>query len=213
MKYSATEPETPHEHVWSSATCTEAATCECGETNGEALGHSFANGVCSTCGAEDPDYVPEPKTYTINFSESEEFAKGTYADGEKQEYDEVFTFYHGKDSRVDKSSKTFEDEFEGTKRFGFGGKFKKVDGAAGRALEINATGAGTVTIWWVSGGAGRSVDLLDSGFNAIDSTGTEDIAAETLYITTFEISEAGVYYLTNVVNNNYWFKVEFTTAG
>ncbi len=212
VSYGASEEETPYEHVWSDATCTAPATCECGETQGEALGHSYTGGVCSTCGAADPDYVPEPeeKTYTINFSDFEEFAKGTYADGQVQEYDDVFTFYHGVDSRVDANSKTFEDEFAGTKRFGFGGKFKKVDGAAGRALEINASGAGTVTIWWVSGGDGRSVDLLGSDFSAIATTGTETIAKDGLYITTFEIPAAGVYYLTNAVNNNYWFKVEVT---
>ena len=54
----AAEVEPPHEHVWSDATCTEPQKCDCGETKGEALGHSFANGVCSVCGAEDPNYVP-----------------------------------------------------------------------------------------------------------------------------------------------------------
>ena len=31
----------PHTHVWSDATCTEPAKCECGETQGEALGHDL----------------------------------------------------------------------------------------------------------------------------------------------------------------------------
>ena len=51
--------ELPHECVFSDPTCTEPGKCECGETSGEALGHDFAEGVCSVCGAEDPDYVPE----------------------------------------------------------------------------------------------------------------------------------------------------------
>ena len=33
----------PHEHVWSDATCKEPQKCECGETQGEALGHVDAN--------------------------------------------------------------------------------------------------------------------------------------------------------------------------
>ena len=156
---------------------------------------------------------PETVTHTINFSELQEYSKGTYADGEVQVYDDVFTFHHGKDSRIDGSGKTFDDGFEATLRFGFGGKYKKVDGTPARALEINATGAGTVTIWWVAGGDGRSVDLLDSGLNVIATTGTEEVAKNALYITTFEIPEAGVYYLTSVVDNNYWFKVEVKTAG
>ena len=125
-------------------------------------------------------------------------------------YDDVFTFIHGKNSRVDSSEKAFDDGFSGTQRFGFGGKYQTKSGNPQRALQINATGACTVTVWWVAGGAGRSVDLLDSGLNVIATTGTEDIASGALHITTFEISEAGVYYLTNMVDNNYWFQVEIS---
>ena len=35
----------PHTHVWSEATCTEPQKCECGETQGEALGHTPADTV------------------------------------------------------------------------------------------------------------------------------------------------------------------------
>ena len=238
-----------HVHSWSNATCTEAQKCECGETQGEALGHSysaavtaptctaagyttytcacgdtytgdevaalghtFVEGVCG-CGEVDPNYVapetPATNDKLINFSTWEEFAKGTYADGEEKKYNDIFTFYHGKDSRVDASEKSFDDGFSGTLRFGFGGKWKTVDGGPGRGLQINAPAAGTVTLWWVSGGAGRSVDLLDSSYNVIHTTGTDAVADGGVYITTFEISAAGTYYLTNMVNNNYWFKVEY----
>lgn len=55
------EVEAPHTHSFSDATCTEPAKCECGETEGEALGHNYSEGVCSRCGAADPDYVaPQP---------------------------------------------------------------------------------------------------------------------------------------------------------
>ena len=59
-----------HEHVYTSAvtapTCTERGytthTCACGEsytdTYVDALGHSFKNGECTVCGAEDPNYKP-----------------------------------------------------------------------------------------------------------------------------------------------------------
>ena len=36
--------EAPHTHTWSEATCTEPAKCECGEVNGEALGHNYIPG-------------------------------------------------------------------------------------------------------------------------------------------------------------------------
>ena len=54
------EVEAPHEHAFSDATCTEPAKCECGETQGEALGHAFDKGVCTRCQAADPDYVAPP---------------------------------------------------------------------------------------------------------------------------------------------------------
>ena len=240
----------PHVHSWSDATCTEPQKCACGETQGEALGHSyesvvtapdctnggyttytcacgdtytddatdalghtFAEGTCSVCGAEDPDYVaPEVNDNVINFSTFEEYPKNTYTDGAEQIYNDIFTFYHGASSRVDGSPKEFEDGFSATLRFGFGGKWKKVDGAPGRALQINAPFAGTITLWWVAGGDGRSVDLLDSEYAVIATSGTEEVVSGGLYITTFEIPEAGVFYLTNMVDNNYWFKVEYVRA-
>ena len=52
-------------HTWVDATCTDPKTCSvCGETEGEALGHEYVDGKCA-CGAEDPDYVapvePQPE--------------------------------------------------------------------------------------------------------------------------------------------------------
>ena len=43
------EVVTPHVHSWSDATCTEPQKCECGETQGEALGHTA--GAAATCTA------------------------------------------------------------------------------------------------------------------------------------------------------------------
>ena len=46
-----------HVHAFGDATCETPATCECGATEGEALGHKFVDGKCA-CGAEDPNCVP-----------------------------------------------------------------------------------------------------------------------------------------------------------
>lgn len=55
----STEPSTTeptHQHQYSEATCTSPATCSCGATEGEALGHSWLDATCdspktcSTCG-------------------------------------------------------------------------------------------------------------------------------------------------------------------
>ena len=47
------------EHVGGTATCTELAKCDaCGESYGKLADHAYVEGVCSACGAEDPNYVP-----------------------------------------------------------------------------------------------------------------------------------------------------------
>lgn len=47
-----------HTHKFSKATCTEPKTCECGETEGKALGHSYKDGKCTVCKTADPNYKP-----------------------------------------------------------------------------------------------------------------------------------------------------------
>ena len=37
-----------HEHVFLEATCEEAAVCECGEVDGEPLGHDYAEATCQS---------------------------------------------------------------------------------------------------------------------------------------------------------------------
>ena len=67
----------PHEHSYTAVvtapTCTEQGyttyTCECGDSYVadyvDALGHEYADGVCTRCGEEDPDYVPEDPTKPV----------------------------------------------------------------------------------------------------------------------------------------------------
>ena len=45
-----------HTHSFSAADCTNAEKCSCGAVGAAALGHNFANGSCTRCGASDPDY-------------------------------------------------------------------------------------------------------------------------------------------------------------
>ena len=48
----------PHVHTWVDATCTAPKTCsDCGETEGEALGHAYFYNVCLTCGEANPHFI------------------------------------------------------------------------------------------------------------------------------------------------------------
>ena len=50
---SDTTTDSVHEHVFGEATCTKPATCECGETKGEALGHKYKSAVTAPTCTED----------------------------------------------------------------------------------------------------------------------------------------------------------------
>lgn len=47
--------DTTHTHTYSESNCTTPATCSCGATKGDALGHNYVNGICSRCLSPDPD--------------------------------------------------------------------------------------------------------------------------------------------------------------
>lgn len=52
-----TEPIEKLAHTYADATCAAAKTCTiCGVTEGQALGHSYAQGKCARCGTAQPGY-------------------------------------------------------------------------------------------------------------------------------------------------------------
>ena len=54
-------------HSWKDATCNSAKKCSvCGATEGAAKGHTYVSGTCSTCSAKDPNY--NQITYILNTS-------------------------------------------------------------------------------------------------------------------------------------------------
>ena len=73
-------PATGHHHdaVVTAPTCTEKGytthTCACGDSYvdsyTDALGHSYANGKCTRCGAADPNYKPAPKAPELKITTS-----------------------------------------------------------------------------------------------------------------------------------------------
>ena len=83
-------PVKDHVHAYTddvtAPTCTEAGftthTCACGESYVDsevpALGHDYRDGVCTRCGAEDPDYVP-PVVDPFRFDDVEDDTLFYYA--------------------------------------------------------------------------------------------------------------------------------------
>ena len=59
IEFVVEEEEEACAHEWANATCTDAKKCsKCGETEGEALGHTINNEthLCTVCGKDDPEY-------------------------------------------------------------------------------------------------------------------------------------------------------------
>ena len=169
--------------------------------------HNYADGKCTACGAADPDYeAPATNDKLINFTEWDPFAKETYADGDILKLNDIFTFIMSKNSRVDSSSKTWDD-FSGTQRFSFGGKTSTGSVPAKNALQITVDGAYTLKIWYVAGGDGRYFALMDSTGAILSSTTTET-TKNSQYYAELEIPAAGVYYFGVPADNNYIFQLE-----
>ena len=89
-----------HSHSYTSVvtnpTCTADGytthTCNCGDSYTDtpvgALGHTFENGVCGTCGAADPDY--EPPVISTNKADFDTIQTGTNSGGDAN-YTQHFT--------------------------------------------------------------------------------------------------------------------------
>ena len=105
-----TATPTSHTHTYTKtktkdATCTEAGvwtyTCECGDSYTESIaatGHSYAEGVCSVCGAKDPDYTADKYKSDAQLYDSAKNPLYVYDDGSYRlakyaDYKKFSTFY------------------------------------------------------------------------------------------------------------------------
>ncbi|MBQ7943402.1 MAG: hypothetical protein IJ326_04995, partial [Lachnospiraceae bacterium] len=136
------------------------------------------------------------------------FAQGTKADGdsEKAGTDDYFTLLYSAKTKVDTSNKTFDDGYAASQRVNFGG----TAATDKNAIKFTTSNASTVKVWWVEGGDNnRQITILDASGVAVATT-AETLAKNATCISTFELAEAGTYYLGSAVGNNYIFKVEVT---
>ena len=136
------------------------------------------------------------------------FAQGDKVDGdtEKAGTNDYFTLLYSAKTKVDSSSKTFDDGYAASQRVNFGG----TAATDKNAIKFTTSSAATVKVWWVEGGDNyRQITVLDAAGTAVATTDVT-LAKNATCISTFELEEAGTYYLGSSVGNNYIFKVHVT---
>ena len=155
--------------------------------------------------------VPAGKTtYVLDASaDLPAIAAGAKADYETELVKDFFTIHYSSKTKIDGSSKTWMNDYSATQRINFGGKTQIKEGETKQCVSFTTTGKTTVKVWYVSGGTGteRQVALFDTEGNVIEQSNLETVQNDPYYYE-FATVEAGTYYLGNVGNNNYIFKIE-----
>lgn len=222
-KLEAVEPTCTETGLGKGEKCSVCGTILKAQSVIDTIPHEFVDGLCTFgCGNIAEGYEWAEVVYTLLPDELEEFS--STADGELRYLgtDGFFTVICKSGTKIDyfdadnHSAKVFEDGFEATKRLSLNGKINWKDGKVTKTgMEITVNSAATVKIWWVAGDAGRYVAIQDVTKTSKDfvavSAKTEEVAKGELLIDTFELPEAGSYYIGNQVGNNYYAKIEVTT--
>ena len=139
-------------------------------------------------------------------------AQGEKADGDTEVAgtEGFFTIHYSAKTKVDASTKAFDDGYAASQRINMGGA-TAVGDAIKNAIEFTTETESTVKIWWVCGGDGREINIYAPDGTVLQTT-AEGCVKNSLYISTFEITEAGKYFI-GASNSNYYFKVEVKTQG
>ena len=161
---------------------------------------------------EETAAVEEPvvKEYELDGAKLETAAAGKFTDGQAVAAgtDNAFTLYMSAKTKIDSSSKTWDDGFAGTQRINFGGKADIAN--MKNFVSFKTEGTAKVKIYWVEGGTdNRQMAIFNSTGDVV--TKTEVTAAKNdPVVSTLELADAGTYYLGGLENNNYIFKVVVT---
>ena len=137
-------------------------------------------------------------------------AQGAKVDGDTDLVNGYFTIHYSEKTKIDGSNKAFDDGYTATQRLNFGGKTQPGKGMI-NSVSFTTDGPATVRIWWVSGGDTRQFALYNSALEIVEKT-TVDSAKNALYISDFQIPEAGTWYLGVPDGSNYLFKIQVTTG-
>ena len=161
---------------------------------------------------EETAAVEEPvvKEYELDGAKLETAAAGKFTDGQTVAAgtDNAFTLYMSAKTKIDSSSKTWDDGFAGTQRINFGGKADIAN--MKNFVSFKTEGTAKVKIYWVEGGDdNRQMAIFNTSGAVVTKTEVTAAKNETV-VSTLELADAGTYYLGGLENNNYIFKVIVT---
>ena len=161
---------------------------------------------------EETAAVEEPvvKEYELDGAKLETAAAGKFTDGQTVAAgtDNAFTLYMSAKTKIDSSSKTWDDGFAGTQRINFGGKADIAN--MKNFVSFKTEGTAKVKIYWVEGGTdNRQMAIFNSTGDVVTKTEVTAAKNDTV-VSTLELADAGTYYLGGLENNNYIFKVVVT---
>ena len=147
----------------------------------------------------------QPTEYDLQTKDLETMLTAAKADGysEKAGTDDYFTVIYSAKTKVDSSTKTWEDGYTSSQRLNFGG----VASTEKNAISFTTNGAANIKVWWAQGGDdSRQITILGSDGVAVATT-TGTWAKNTAYISELSVGAAGTYYLGSAINDNYIFRV------
>ena len=171
---------------------------------------TFPDGSSEEAPEPQPSDTPVSETTEFVFESSTltAFAAGAKVDGETEKAgtDDYFTLIYSEKSKVDNSSKTWEDDYSSSQRLNLGGAVSPEK----NAIKFTTSNSATIKIWWAqSGDDSRQVAIINgNGVTVATTEGTWK--KNTAYLSTLRVEEAGTYYLGGATNNNYFFKVVVT---
>lgn len=154
------------------------------------------------------DAKADAASYVLEASSLTAAAAGTFKDGDtaKAGTDGYFTLIYSAKTKIDSSSKTWDDGYKSAQRVNLGGKVTTEK----NAIKFTTANPATVKVWFAEGGDdNRQVAIIDASGNQVAVTkGT--YTKNTAYLETLKVPAAGTYFLGGDINNNYFFKVEVT---
>lgn len=152
------------------------------------------------------------KEYTFESKALAAAAAGAFTDGQevKAGTDGFFKIYMSVKTKIDNSSKTWDDGYESPQRLNFGGKADVT--VPKNCVAFTTKGKATVKIWWVEGGGdNREMAIYTSdGNEVVKSTEGANTAKNGVAISTLKLDNAGTYYLGGDINNNNIYKIVVT---